>query len=104
MSGPHLTTQRVFAIGLDMGDGELIRYWSHQGQLPHFASLLASGTWVDLESTAQVLHTSTWPTFATGTLPGRHGVYFPYQPKAGSPTGAAYSAGSVRRANVLENG
>ena len=83
MSALHTTAQRVFAIGLDMGDGELIRYWSDQGQLPHFASLLASGAWVDLESTAQVLHTSTWPTFATGTLPGRHGVYFPYQPKPG---------------------
>lgn len=83
MSAQHATAQRVFAIGLDMGDGELIRYWSDQGQLPHFASLLSSGTWVDLESTAQVLHTSTWPTFATGTLPGRHGVYFPYQPKPG---------------------
>jgi predicted AlkP superfamily phosphohydrolase/phosphomutase len=83
MSALHATAQRVFAIGLDMGDGELIRYWSDQGQLPHFASLLSSGTWVDLESTAQVLHTSTWPTFATGTLPGRHGVYFPYQPKPG---------------------
>jgi predicted AlkP superfamily phosphohydrolase/phosphomutase len=30
-----------------------------------------------------VLHTSTWPTFATGVLPGRHGVYYPYQPKPG---------------------
>lgn len=83
MSALHATAQRVVAIGLDMGDGELIRYWSGAGQLPHFAELLSSGTWVDLESTAQVLHTSTWPTFATGTLPGRHGVYFPYQPKPG---------------------
>jgi predicted AlkP superfamily phosphohydrolase/phosphomutase len=24
-----------------------------------------------------------WPTFATGTLPGRHGVYYPYQPTPG---------------------
>ncbi len=80
MSG---SAQRVCVIGLDMGDGELIRHWSEQGRLPHFASLLSSGTWTDLESTAQVLHTSTWPTFATGTLPGRHGVYFPYQPKPG---------------------
>ncbi len=77
------SARRVCVVGLDMGDGELIRYWSQQGRLPHFASLLSSGTWVDLESTAQVLHTSTWPTFATGMLPGQHGVYFPYQPKPG---------------------
>ena len=30
-----------------------------------------------------MLHTSAWPTFATGALPGRHGVYYPYQPKPG---------------------
>jgi predicted AlkP superfamily phosphohydrolase/phosphomutase len=66
-----------------MGDGALIRCWSRQGRLPHFASLIARGTWLDLDSTAQILHTSTWPTFATGSLPGRHGVYYPYQPKPG---------------------
>jgi len=74
---------RVMVIGLDMGDGELIRHWMRQGRLPHFAALTSSGAWFELESTAEVLHTSTWPTFATGTLPGRHGVYYPYQPKPG---------------------
>jgi len=78
-----LSAKRLLVLALDMADGDLIRYWSGQGRLPHFASLISSGTWVDLESTAQVLHTSTWPTFATGTLPGKHGVYFPYQPKPG---------------------
>jgi predicted AlkP superfamily phosphohydrolase/phosphomutase len=73
----------VLVLGLDMGDGGLIRHWSRQGRLPHFAALAASGAWLELESTAQVLHTSTWPTFATGTLPGKHGVYYPYQPKPG---------------------
>jgi predicted AlkP superfamily phosphohydrolase/phosphomutase len=74
---------RVLVIGLDMGDGVLIRHWTRSGRLPHLATLMSSGAWVDIESTAEVLHTSTWPTFATGTLPGRHGVYYPYQPKPG---------------------
>lgn len=83
MSMPSALPSRVLVIGLDMGDGALIRHWSAQGRLPHLAALLASGTWFDLESTAAALHTSTWPTFATGTLPGRHGVYYPYQPTPG---------------------
>jgi predicted AlkP superfamily phosphohydrolase/phosphomutase len=70
-------------IGLDMGDGGLIRHWSRQGRLPHFAALAAAGASLELDSTAQALHTSTWPTFATGVLPGRHGVYYPYQPTPG---------------------
>jgi predicted AlkP superfamily phosphohydrolase/phosphomutase len=73
----------VLILGLDMGDGALIRHWGEQGRLPYFASRMAQGTWLDLDSPAQVLHTSTWPTFATGTQPGRHGVYYPYQPKPG---------------------
>ena len=75
--------KRILVLALDMADGKLIRNWSEQGRLPRFASLMSAGTWIDLESTAQVLHTSTWPTFATGVLPGKHGVYFPYQPRPG---------------------
>jgi predicted AlkP superfamily phosphohydrolase/phosphomutase len=77
------SVRRVLVVGLDMGDGPLIRRWSREGRLPHLAALASSGAWFDLESTAEVLHTSTWPTFATGTLPGRHGVYYPYQPTPG---------------------
>ena len=79
----QLPPSRVLVVGLDMGDGSLIRHWSRQGHLPHFAALSSSGTWLALETTAEALHTSTWPTFATGTLPGRHGVYYPYQPRPG---------------------
>lgn len=73
----------VLVLGLDMADGGLIRRWSLQGRLPNFAELLRGGTSLELESTAEVLHTSTWPTFATGVLPGRHGVFYPLQPTPG---------------------
>ena len=76
-------SRRVVAIALDMGDGGLIQHWARAGHLPQFRELIDAGTWVDLESPARVLHTSTWPTFATGTLPGTHGVYYPYQPEPG---------------------
>jgi len=74
---------KVLIIGLDMGDGKLIRHWSKQGRLPHFSKLIGSGMWSDLESPTRVLHTSGWPTFATGASPGAHGVYYPYQAKPG---------------------
>ena len=61
----------------------LIGHWAGQGRLPHLAALRARGTWLDLDSTAAILHTSAWPTFATGSSPGRHGVYYPYQPRPG---------------------
>src|SRR5262245_39217737 len=74
---------RVLVIGLDMGDEALLRHWIRNRRLPQFAALASSGAWVRLGSTAEVLHTSAWPTFATGVSPGRHGIYYPYQPKAG---------------------
>src|SRR4030095_14682756 len=74
---------RVLVLALDRGAGGLIRHWVRQRRLPHFEALQSAGASLSLESTARVLHTSTWPTFATGTLPGRHGVYYPYQPKPG---------------------
>jgi len=78
--------QRVAVICLDMGDATLIRQWADQGRLPVLARLAQNGHWFDLRSTAEVLHTSTWPTFATGAGPGTHGVYYPYQPTPGHQT------------------
>ena len=74
---------RVLVIGLDMGDLALIEKWSLEGFLPTFRSLLAEGMWGELKTTADALHTSSWPTIFTGTLPGKHGVYYPYQPRPG---------------------
>ena len=45
-----LPVNRLLVLALDMADGDLIRHWSGQGRLPHFASLISSGTWIDLES------------------------------------------------------
>lgn len=83
MSGHSRKPARVVVIGLDVGDGGLIQHWARAGHLPHFRRLVEEGSWFDLDSPAMVLHTSTWPTFATGMLPGRHGVYYPYQPLPG---------------------
>lgn len=69
---------------MDMGDGTLIQRWIREGHLPNFGKLLREGSWWELESPAEVLHTSTWPTFATGAHPGKHGVYYPFQPRPGA--------------------
>jgi len=74
---------RILILALDMGDGKLIRRWSSQGRLPNFSKLIKTGLWTNLETPTRVLHTSGWPTFATGASPGAHGVYYPYQPKPG---------------------
>jgi predicted AlkP superfamily phosphohydrolase/phosphomutase len=74
------SAKRLLVIGLDMGDAALIKEWGRQGYLPTLQTIISEGSWGNLETTAQALHTSSWPTLFTGTLPGKHGVYYPYQP------------------------
>lgn len=89
--------QRALIIGLDMGDGDVIRAWAEKGYLPNLKQMMAGGAWFELNSTAEVLHTSTWPTFATGCLPGEHGVYYPYQPVPGEQQAQRITPGQYHR-------
>ncbi len=75
--------RRVLVIGLELGDGHLVRAWSEAGLLPSFRRLFDAGCWGWLDTTADLLHTSAWPSIYTGETPGHHGVYFTFQPAPG---------------------
>ncbi len=81
--GVRSPSPRVLVIGLDTGCGRLVQEWSRQGLLPVMGSLIAEGTWGWLETPAACLHVSGWPSIYTGTLPGKHGVYYTFQPAPG---------------------
>lgn len=70
----------VVVIGLDLGDGELIRAWVQAGRLPNLGALLEGGIERPLDTTADALHVSAWPSLYTGDHPGGHGVYYTFQP------------------------
>ena len=76
-------SKKVIVVGLEVGDGKLIQEWSREGHLPVFNSLIQDGSWHWLETPAEVLHVSAWPSIYTGTSPGQHGVYFTFQPAPG---------------------
>lgn len=80
---PATASPKTLIIGLDVGDGRLIRDWAESGYLPTLRSLIARGAWGWLESPARHLHVSAWPSLYTGTLPGEHGVYYTFQPAPG---------------------
>ena len=79
----HNPDRKVLVIGLDVGDGKLIREWCRQEYLPNLNSLIANGTWGWLKTSAETLHVSGWPSLYTGTSPGKHGVYYTFQPAPG---------------------
>ena len=70
-------TRRVLMIGLDSLDFDYAR--SHIESLPNLRRLFEEGAVKLLDSPANVMSASVWPTFYTGTLPGEHGQYFPMQ-------------------------
>jgi predicted AlkP superfamily phosphohydrolase/phosphomutase len=94
--------QRVVLIGLDMADADLVESWAGDGTLPNLHGLMAAGAWGRLDTTADVLHTSTWPTIFTGVMPGRHGVYYPYQPCPGLQSARAIGPGQYGQPTVWE--
>ncbi len=73
----------LVAIGLDVGDGRLVRHWAQAGALPHLKRLIDGGAQGALGTPAETLHVSAWPSLYTGTTPGRHGVYYTFQPAPG---------------------
>lgn len=62
-------------IGLDGADWRILDPWIEQGILPHLAALQRRGAWGPLRSTLRPESSTAWSTFATGLLPGHHGIF-----------------------------
>ncbi len=79
--------QRLLFIGLDAGDTDLIEKWCQEGFLPNIARMRSGGTWARMQTTAEVVHVSAWPSIFTGASPDEHGLYHAYvmQPGQQSP-------------------
>ncbi len=78
-----MATTKVIIVGLELGDGQLIHDWAAAGKLPGLERLRQEGLWGWLDTSAEQLHISAWPSIYTGTKPGEHGVYFTFQPTPG---------------------
>jgi predicted AlkP superfamily phosphohydrolase/phosphomutase len=76
-------SSKIVVIGLELGDGKLVEAWAMAGRLPFLRSMIDRGCWRWLDTSAEQLHISAWPTIYTGVAPGEHGVYFTFQPAPG---------------------
>lgn len=63
-------------LGLDALDHRWLDRWLQQGRLPNLAAFAARSTRLAIHSDGELLHGSVWPTFASGTGPGHHGIYW----------------------------
>jgi predicted AlkP superfamily phosphohydrolase/phosphomutase len=64
-------------LGLDALDEKLLARFCDDGTLPNLAVFRRSAVSLGMTSPdGELLHGSVWPTFASGTGPGAHGVHF----------------------------
>jgi predicted AlkP superfamily phosphohydrolase/phosphomutase len=73
-SRPPQYHQKLVVLGIDGFDPDLVSHFMHQGKLPNVQKLARRGALRRLE-TAPSPDASAWASFATGTNPGKHGVF-----------------------------
>jgi len=72
---PQNDRKPLLMIGIDAGEISLVSRWMEDGSLPNLRRLRDRGTFFPLQSTADWLVGSPWPSFYTSTPPSDHGLY-----------------------------
>jgi predicted AlkP superfamily phosphohydrolase/phosphomutase len=66
---------KILFLGIDAGDKNVIEQGSRDGALPTFRDLLSRGLVGDTTSLEGFFVGATWPSFATGVDPSKHGIH-----------------------------
>ena len=75
MTNISIDPKRVLMIALDAAEPRLIERWTADGSLPTLKRLREQGLYGRLDSSADWLGGSPWPTFYTSQTPAEHGFY-----------------------------
>jgi len=67
--------ERVFVIGLDAADPDLMERWIKKGELPFFEQLMREGAYGRLKCIPPTFSPVEWTSILTGTNPGKHGIF-----------------------------
>ncbi|MEA3403198.1 MAG: alkaline phosphatase family protein [Armatimonadota bacterium] len=67
--------RRVVVIGMDGMSPPIMDRLMEEGRLPNFRALADQGTYRRLRTTCPPLSPVAWSTFATGSNPGKHGIF-----------------------------
>ena len=67
--------QQVVVLGFDGADPKLVSQWCAEGKLPNLDKLRRTGTVQPLGTTEPPESPVAWASFATGTNPGKHGIF-----------------------------
>ena len=67
---------RTVLVALDALESTVFEHLMESGALPNLARFARETQRAVIRSEGETLHGSIWPTFATGSGPGHHGIYF----------------------------
>ena len=67
--------QQAVVLGFDGADPKLLDKWMSEGKLPNIQKLSRTGTVRSLGTTEPPESPVAWASFATGTNPGKHGIF-----------------------------
>lgn len=71
--------RRVFVVGLDCAEADLVETWMSEGHLPTLRALEARGCWGRLGSDVNSFTASVWPSFYYGVNPARTNLFSSFQ-------------------------
>ncbi|MCK4802395.1 alkaline phosphatase family protein, partial [bacterium] len=74
-SNPILSEKKVIILGFDGIDPDLLSGWMDEGKLPNLKKLGEKGTFLELGTTNPAESPVAWSSFATGTNPGKTGIF-----------------------------
>jgi len=74
-SNPGLSEKKVIILGFDGIDPDLLSGWMDEGKFPNLKRLRESGTFLELGTTNPAESPVAWSSFATGTNPGKTGIF-----------------------------
>ena len=74
-ANPGLSEKKVIVLGFDGIDPDLLSRWMDQGKLPNLKRLASNGTFLELGTTNPAESPVAWSSFATGTNPGKTGIF-----------------------------
>ena len=67
--------KKVIVIGLDGMEPSIVEAMQRAGELPNLAYISERGGYARIQTTYPAQTPVAWSTFATGTNPGRHGIF-----------------------------
>ena len=67
--------KKVFILGIDGMDPNLLDKFLEEGAMPNFKKLIEEGDYKRLQTTMPALSPVAWSTFITGQDPGGHGIF-----------------------------